>query len=76
MTQSYNRYTYAMNNPLVYTDPDGNFWNLVIGAAVGGLSYTLGVAFSNGGFKNWNWMGFSYSVVLGVMIAGFASEVG
>ena len=26
MTQNYNRYTYAMNNPLVYIDQDGEFW--------------------------------------------------
>ena len=24
-SQSYNRYSYAYNNPLIYTDPDGNF---------------------------------------------------
>jgi hypothetical protein len=25
-----------LNNPLVYTDPDGEFWHIIIGAAVGG----------------------------------------
>lgn len=34
--QSFNRYTYGMNNPLLYTDPDGEFWHIVIGALVGG----------------------------------------
>lgn len=51
-TQDYNRYSYAKNNPLLYTDPDGN--NPIIGAIIGAVSYTLGVAFSKGGFKNWN----------------------
>lgn len=40
-TQGYNRYTYGMNNPLSYTDPDGNlvwFAPIIIGALVGGFS--------------------------------------
>lgn len=36
-TQSHNRYSYCLNNPLKYTDPDGEFWHIVIGAAVGGI---------------------------------------
>ena len=28
-TQGYNRYSYANNNPLIYTDPDGEFWFLI-----------------------------------------------
>lgn len=38
-TQSYNRYSYAHNNPLVYTDPDGNnpIVSMVIGAVIGGI---------------------------------------
>jgi RHS repeat-associated protein len=36
-TQGYNRYGYANNNPLIYVDPDGNFWHIVIGAVVGGV---------------------------------------
>ena len=29
---SYNRYSYCLNNPLVYTDPDGELWWLAVGA--------------------------------------------
>jgi hypothetical protein len=37
--QNFNRYAYAMNNPLIYTDPNGEFWWLipVIGAVIGGV---------------------------------------
>ncbi|MBQ8222502.1 MAG: hypothetical protein IJZ87_04020 [Bacteroidales bacterium] len=37
-SQSFNRYAYCLNNPLKYTDPSGEFWHIVIGAAVGGIS--------------------------------------
>lgn len=36
-SQNYNRYSYCLNNPLKYTDPSGEFWNLIIGAAIGGV---------------------------------------
>jgi len=41
-TQGYNRYAYALNNPLKYTDPDGEH-PLIIGAIIGGV---LNVAFN------------------------------
>jgi hypothetical protein len=36
-SQNFNRYSYCLNNPLKYTDPSGDFWNLIIGAAIGGI---------------------------------------
>ncbi|MFV0501128.1 MAG: RHS repeat-associated core domain-containing protein, partial [Bacteroidales bacterium] len=36
-TQDYNRYSYCRNNPLLYTDPSGEWIHLVIGAAIGGV---------------------------------------
>ncbi len=36
-SQNFNRYSYCLNNPLKYTDPSGDFWNLAIGAAIGGV---------------------------------------
>ncbi len=35
-TQNFNRYAYVYNNPLKYTDPDGEWVHLAIGAAIGG----------------------------------------
>ena len=39
-SQNFNRYSYALNNPLVYTDPDGEIvWAAIAyGAMVGGIS--------------------------------------
>ena len=35
-TQSFNRYSYCLNNPLVYVDENGEFWHIVAGAIIGG----------------------------------------
>lgn len=35
-TQNFNRYSYALNNPLKYTDEDGEWIHIVIGAILGG----------------------------------------
>jgi hypothetical protein len=37
-TIGYDRYSYALNNPLKYTDPDGEFVQYVIGGIMGAIS--------------------------------------
>ena len=36
-TQGYNRYTYVLNNPLKYKDPSGEWVQIILGAAIGGV---------------------------------------
>jgi RHS repeat-associated protein len=92
-SQSFNRYSYCLNNPLKYTDPSGNFvfstflpvigpfldaacWGAVIGAG----GYTANVAFSDGGFNNWNsgqfWKSVGIGAISGVVTAGIGNEFG
>lgn len=48
MTQSFNRYTYVLNNPLGYVDPSGYFWGSVgraarsVGRAIGYAARAIG----------------------------------
>jgi RHS repeat-associated protein len=46
-SQNFNRYSYALNNPLIYTDPSGEI--------VLGLLRGLGDAIFSGGLEFWNW---------------------
>lgn len=39
--QNFNRYSYCLNNPLKYNDPDGEWIHLLIGAIVGGVINTI-----------------------------------
>ena len=71
-SQSFNRYSYCLNNPLKYTDPSGDFWNVVFGAAVGGL-----FNWASHGFK-YNAKGLGYfftGAVAGAVSTGVASGV-
>ncbi|MDD4599296.1 MAG: T6SS effector amidase Tae4 family protein, partial [Lentimicrobiaceae bacterium] len=85
MPQNYNGYVYCLNNPLVYTDPSGEFIFTALipgagifidaalwGAVIGGAGYTASVGFSDGGFNNWNSGDFWKSVGMGA-ISGVAT---
>ncbi|MDD6027672.1 MAG: FG-GAP-like repeat-containing protein [Bacteroidales bacterium] len=69
-SQNFNRYSYCLNNPLRYTDPTGEFWNLIIGAAIGGV-----INWASHGFK-FNAQGLGYFATgaaagaVGIGIAG------
>lgn len=51
-SQNYNRYSYCLNNPLMYTDPTGEFWDRVIVGAIG-----FAVGYTSYGLINddWGW---------------------
>ena len=78
-TQNFNRYSYCLNNPLKYTDKDGNFFFSSLGyagqilnaacwgAAFSGVGYTANIAFSPGGFSNWNWQDFRDCMLTGAV---------
>ncbi|MCL1851028.1 MAG: FG-GAP-like repeat-containing protein [Bacteroidetes bacterium] len=81
-TQDFNRYTYARNNPLMYTDPSGEFvWfapliAIAISAAIAATTYTVNVAVSQGGFQNWDWGQFAFSAMFGAVTGAFSLGVG
>lgn len=47
--QNYNRYSYVLNNPLRYTDPSGNFWQII--------AVIVGAAMIAEGNKHWKIVG-------------------
>jgi len=66
-SQSYNRYSYAFNNPLKYTDPSGEFnvWAaLGAAAAAAGISYLGNVVNNNFEWNPNNWSSGSVTVGL------------
>ncbi len=76
-TQGYNRYSYCLNNPLIYTDPSGEFIEWVImGAIIGYSAYQGGRAVNNGEAdpSQWNWnSGSTYLGVVGGGLIGWAT---
>jgi RHS repeat-associated protein len=77
-SQSYNRYSYAWNNPLSYTDPDGEFVvaGIVIGAIVGAY---IGGSIANNSFSpsEWAWSGEdAWKTYTGMAIGALAGGLG
>ena len=71
-SQNFNRYSYCLNNPLIYTDPTGEFWHLIIGAAIGGIVNwaTHGAEFS------WEGLGyFGIGAAAGALGAGVGAGI-
>ena len=88
-SQNFNRYAYCLNNPLKYVDPDGKFFFSPLlpgigtfidaacwGAVIQGAGYTVNIAFSKGGFKNWNWGDFGKSLISGAASGVITAGIG
>ena len=69
-SQSFNRYSYCMNNPLVFVDKDGKLWfvPILVGAAIGAAfsaaTYAAMVAFTP---MTWSGSGFWRAVGMGAL---------
>jgi len=78
-TQDFNRYTYCRNNPLMYTDPDGEFIDLIIGTVMGfvnGLSQGAKIA-NNKGVTGWARFGYMIAgASIGATIGQATSALG
>lgn len=82
-TQSYNKYGYCMNNPLLYNDPSGEIIPLIvtaiiIGALVGTASYMVGVTINimNGGDARLSLSGVLKSAFFGAISGAVTFGIG
>ncbi|MCD4792173.1 MAG: FG-GAP-like repeat-containing protein [Bacteroidales bacterium] len=74
-TQNFNRYSYVLNNPLKYVDPDGEIiWMpVIIGAVAGGYSgYQIGKAMGATGLGMAGYI--AGGAVIGAVSGGIAAE--
>ena len=62
---------------MMMVDEDGEwfFAALAVGALIGAGSYTASIAFSKGGFDNWNWGQFVGNTVISAAMSGMAAGV-
>ncbi|WBV56475.1 FG-GAP-like repeat-containing protein [Chryseobacterium daecheongense] len=85
-TQNYNKYGYVMNNPLMFNDPSGEYWEagfflawiapIIWGAVVGTIIsagfYGLQALMNN----SWSWGGFAKSILLGAVTGAVSAGAG
>ena len=77
--QSLNRYSYCRNNPLVYSDPSGNFWWFIIPVIIGAIIGGITAAQQGGNVLQGILMGAAVaavSAIAGAFIAPIASAIG
>ncbi len=78
-SQSFNRYSYCLNNPLKYTDPSGEVWwmpivvGALIGGAISGTSYAVSVALTG---SKWNGRDFLKSIGMGAFAGALSAGMG
>ncbi len=71
--QSLNRYTYCLNNPLIYTDPSGEIWQIfLIGFLMGAFSGAVQAHMNN---QNW-FVGALVGGAIGLVSAGVGVGIG
>ena len=69
--QTLNRYTYCRNNPLIYTDPSGNFFGLIIAAIIGAVLGGAMAAATGGDIGR----GILFGALGGALTAGISSAI-
>jgi len=84
--QNFNRYAYCLNNPLIYTDPDGEFFfSLFLGPIGAIIDAACWGAVINGGFyaastaitgQKWDWGQFGKSMAVGAISGGVGAGAG
>ena len=71
-SQSYNRYSYCLNNPLRYVDKNGEYWNLIIGGLIGGVVNWV----AHGCEFSWKGLGyFGVGALAGALSAGIGTGI-
>ena len=77
-SQSFNRYTYCLNNPLKYTDPDGESFlvalltSTFIGAAISASSYSISALLA----KQFSWSNFFKATEMGAFAGALSTGLG
>jgi hypothetical protein len=86
MTQNFNRYAYCLNNPLIYTDPDGEFViaaaliGMAVAAAIDygvqvGMNYAKGLRGNEAWFGQVDFVDVGISAAVGFLTAGSAASL-